>query len=155
MDGLIIRTALATDIALLQEFEQGVISAERPFDDTFKSEKINYYDLDSLISDENVELVVAEIDGQLVASGYAKIIKTKAYIKYPFYSYLGFMYVVPDYRGKGINQMIINALAKWSQEQGLNNMHLDVFADNEAAVRAYKKSGFSHYLLEMRVELSQ
>lgn len=155
MEGLIIRTALPTDIAKLQVFEQGVISAERPFDDTFKTEKIHYYDLDSLISDENVELVVAQVNDELIACGYAKILKTKAYVKYPFYSYLGFMYVAPEYRGQGINQQVIDTLAKWSQEQGINNMHLDVFADNESAVKAYRKSGFSQYLLEMRVDLAK
>jgi len=155
MEELHFRAAKPSDIPQLQIFEQGVISAERPFDDTFKSEGIYYYDLESLISDENVELIVAEINGELVASGYARILKSKPYINYPFYTYLGFMYVSPEHRGKGINQLLIEQLAKWSKEQGINNMHLDVFADNQPAINAYRKSGFNHYLLEMRVDLEK
>ena len=155
MDEIHYRTAKPSDIPQLQTFEQGVILAERPFDDTFKTDEIHYYDLESLISDENIELIVAELAGQLIASGYARILKSKPYISYPFYTYLGFMYVAPEYRGKGINRQLIEQLAKWSKEQGINNMHLDVFADNQPAINAYRKSGFKHYLLEMRVDLNK
>jgi GNAT superfamily N-acetyltransferase len=153
MDTLIIRTAKVEDIEQLKEYEQGVISAERPFDNTFKKDNINYYDIASLISDPSVELAVAELNHQLVACGYAKIVKTKPYIQYPFYSYLGFMFVAPQSRGLEVNKRIISYLAQWSKEQGVYHMHLDVYRDNEAAIRAYEKCGFRPYLMEMRCDL--
>ena len=41
----IIRQARHTDLDTLFRFEQGVITAERPFDPTLKKDPIHYYDL--------------------------------------------------------------------------------------------------------------
>ena len=153
MNSLVIRTAHNDDISQLKAFEQGVIKAERPFDDTLNQGHIQYYDIDSLICDDQIELVVGEIDQQIIACGYAKIMKAKAYVQYSFYSYLGFMYVAPSNRGAGINKRLINHLAHWSQEQCVFHLHLDVYRDNETAVRAYEKYGFRPYTMEMRCDL--
>lgn len=154
MEELKIRTATHDDVPILKQFEQGVISAERPFDLTLQPDPITYYDLANLIDSDDVHLIVAELNNELVASGYARIEKAKPYVNYAFYSYLGFMYVSPEHRGKGINRYIIDALKSWSQEQGLTMMHLDVFAENEIALRAYLKAGFKGNLLEMRLDIS-
>src|SRR5687767_8337366 len=105
-----IRPANTEDLPTLFEFEQGVIEAERPFDPTLKQDPIHYYDLQAMIDSDDVQLLVAEIDGLLVGSGYARIEKSKIHYKHPHYAYLGFMYVRPHYRGKGINKKIIEAL---------------------------------------------
>ncbi|MEW6989252.1 N-acetyltransferase family protein [Colwelliaceae bacterium 6441] len=150
---MIIRPAKNSDLEQLRIFEQGVINAERPFDNTLNADPIQYYNLEKQLVDDNVCLVVAEENGELIASGYARIEKAKPYVNYSFYSYLGFMYVSPEHRGKGINQKIIDALAHWSKEQGITMMHLDVFSDNETAIRAYNKAGFTANLVEMRLAL--
>lgn len=110
--------------------------------------------MDSLLHDENTELVVAEKQRRVIACGYAKIVKAKEYVNYVFYSYLDFIYVALEFRDQGINQVIIDALAGWSLDQGISRMHLDVYADNQAAVSAYKKVGFVPCLLEMRLNLT-
>ena len=46
MEEIIIRKATLNDIEILRRFEQGVISAERPFDPTLKKGDIFYYDLE-------------------------------------------------------------------------------------------------------------
>jgi len=153
MDNLNIRIATYDDLPTLFKFEQGVIEAERPFDPTLKPDPIQYYNLNQQIESELIHLIVVEIQGQLIACGYARIEKAKPYVNYRFYSYLGFMYVVPEYRGKGINQIIIDELAAWSREQGVTMMHLDVFSENSAAIRAYQKAGFEANLIEMRKKI--
>jgi GNAT superfamily N-acetyltransferase len=152
---MITRTATLNDIEALSAFEQGVIKAERPFDETLKSGHIQYYDLEYLITDENIHVVVVEVEQQIIACGYARIKKAKPYAQYSFYSYLGFMFVQDEFRGKGINQLVIEALTQWSLDQGVTMMHLDVFTENVAAVRAYKKVGFKEYLVEMRMDISK
>lgn len=154
MDSISIRAAIIEDLDVLKQFEQGVIAAERPFDDTLKSDPIHYYDLEQQIIRDDIHLVVGEIDGEIIASGYARIEAAKPYVNYNFYSYLGFMFVKPQFRGKGVNQKIIQALIEWSQEQGITMMHLDVFSENHAAISAYKKMGFSANLIEMRLDIS-
>ena len=148
-----IRTAEAVDLSKLLEFEQGVIAAERPYAENLKEEYITYYDLEALLASEEAQLIVAEKGGKLVGAGYAKILPAKAYKKYSHFAYLGFMYVDPNSRGKGINRMIIDNLTLWAKARDIKEMILDVYDGNEAAIRAYEKVGFKKNLVEMRVEI--
>jgi hypothetical protein len=38
------------DLNILLEFEQGIITAERPYDPTLQEGKINYYDIEKMIT---------------------------------------------------------------------------------------------------------
>ena len=148
-----VRAATTDDLLQLLEFEQGVITAERPYADNLKEDHITYYDLEALLTSEEAQLIVAEKDGKLVGAGYAKILQAKPYKKFSCYAYLGFMYVDPNSRGKGINKMIIEELTLWAKARDIKEMILDVYDGNEAAIRAYEKVGFKKNLVEMRVEI--
>ncbi|MDN3583879.1 GNAT family N-acetyltransferase [Mucilaginibacter flavus] len=149
---MLIRQATIRDLPTLLQFEQGVINAERPFDPTLIPGHINYYDLEMFITSPDVELLVAELDGELVGSGYARIKQSeKVYFNFERFAYLGFMFVSPQHRGKGINKLIIDKLKEWTKEQGLQELRLQVYADNEGAVRAYEKVGFNKHMIEMRM----
>lgn len=150
MKDLIIRPARIDEIEILREFEQGVIAAERPFDATLKDGQILYYDLRKLIESPDAEVLVAEIDGALVGSGYALEKKAEDYLKHETYAYLGFMYVVPHQRGRGVNRAITDALLGWATKRGLTEIRLEVYIDNAAARKAYEKAGFTAHMLEMR-----
>lgn len=70
MDQVIVRPADVSDLNLLLEFEQAVIEAERPFDETIRSGgDVHYYDLEGLISSPDAEVIVAELDSEIVGSG--------------------------------------------------------------------------------------
>ncbi|HET9745039.1 MAG TPA: GNAT family N-acetyltransferase [Chitinophagaceae bacterium] len=148
-----IRKATLGDLGTLRRFEQGVISAERPFDPTLKEGHINYYDLEHMIGSPDTELLVAEINGNLVGSGYARIESAKPYLTHRQHAYLGFMYVEPEHRGKGINRMIVVALKQWSLSQKITELRLEVYYDNLSAVSAYEKVGFTKHMIEMRMGL--
>ena len=150
---ILTRAATLTDLPTLLAFEQGIIQTERPFDPTLKADPINYYDLRQLVQSEEAEVVVATIDNEVVASGYARKLPGKPYHRYEFYAYLGFMFVKPEHRGKGLIQKILDDLLKWSKEQGLSEIRLEVYVDNPAAVRAYEKAGFKQHTLWMRKEV--
>jgi len=153
MQQVIIRQAELKDLGKLLEFEQDLIKAERPFDPTLKGEHTFYYDIKKMIKATDVELLVAELKGQLVASGYARIENAKPYLQHRQHAYLGFMYVVPEYRGKGINKKIIDALLKWSVTRHIKELRLDVYDKNEPAIKAYEKSGFTKHMVAMRMGL--
>ncbi|MGS2739596.1 N-acetyltransferase family protein [Sinomicrobium sp. M5D2P17] len=153
MNEIQIRQATPDDLDILLEFEQGIIEAERPFDSTLKEEKISYYDLDAYIRDSNTKVVVAEYDGQLIGSGYGRIMEAQPYLKHEKYTYLGFMYVHPGHRGQGVNKLIIDALNKWSLERGITEVRLNVYSTNEAAIKAYEKAGFTQHIVNMRMSL--
>jgi len=150
MPTITIRTATSADLPTLLRFEQGVIAAERPFDPTIKPGPIHYYDLPAMIAAPDVELLVAELDGVLAGSGYARICPSRHYLLHSTHAYLGFMYVDPPHRGKGINTAIIEALRQWAHGRGITELRLDVYHQNIRAIKAYEKAGFTQYLLNMR-----
>ncbi|MES2372101.1 MAG: GNAT family N-acetyltransferase [Bacteroidota bacterium] len=150
MSNIEIREAASQDIITLLQFEQGLISAERPFDSTLGKGEIHYYDLEMMITAPHIQLLVAELDGELIASGYARIEDAKPYLEHKKHAYLGFMYTVPKHRGKGVNQKIIEALKEWSVSKGITELTLDVYCENAPAIRAYEKVGFVKYMISMR-----
>jgi ribosomal protein S18 acetylase RimI-like enzyme len=150
-DKIIIRKAAISDMETLLRFEQGVIKAERPFDKTLRPGAINYYNLEGMIADPNIELVVAEWEEKIIGSGYARIENSKHYLQHPNHAYLGFMFVEAQYRGMGVNNKIIDALRTWSISNNITEMRLDVYYDNARAVRAYEKAGFIKHMIEMRM----
>ncbi|TXH30539.1 MAG: GNAT family N-acetyltransferase [Cyclobacteriaceae bacterium] len=150
MNDLIIRQATPSDKPTLLHFEQGVIEAERPCDPTLKLDETLYYDLDEMIRAPHIELLVAEMNGKLAACGYARIESSKHYLQHRQHAYLGFMYVTPEHRGKGINQKIMEALKDWAVGQGVHELRLEVYVQNESAIRAYEKIGFVRHMYEMR-----
>lgn len=146
-----IRPATMHDLPLLLKFEQEIINAERPFDVTIKKGAVSYYDIEAMIQDPQACIVVAEIEKKVVASGYAIPKKARHYLDHEYYAYLGFMYTDQQYRGKGINAMIVDELKKWSESAGFNEIRLTVYNDNLSAIKAYEKVGFKKHIIEMRL----
>jgi ribosomal protein S18 acetylase RimI-like enzyme len=106
-----------------------------------------------MIQAPHIEVVIAEVDSEIIGSGYARIEDSKVYLKHSKHAYLGFMYVKPEHRGKGVNKKVIAALQDWAIGRGITEFRLDVYSDNLPAVKAYEKIGFSKHLIEMRMGL--
>ena len=145
-----VRPATEADVPSLLEFEQGVIGAERPFDPTLKDPPIRYYDLDRLLTSPDIELAVAELDGELVGSGYARLEAAESYLRHRQHAYVGFMYVRPAHRGKGISALVLEHLASWARGRDVHELRLDVYCGNAGAIRAYEKAGFVRHMILMR-----
>ena len=148
-----IRPAANTDLPKLAEFLQTLVDAERPFDPTLKEGEIFYYDIQELISDKATEIMVVESNNEIIGSGYAQIRPAKPYEKHEVFGYLGFMFVSPEFRGQGISGLLLTALKKWILDQGITEVRLQVYDENEAAVRAYEKAGFKKIVTTMRCDI--
>jgi ribosomal protein S18 acetylase RimI-like enzyme len=155
MEEIKIRKAAPADLEQLLIFEQDLIKFERSFDPSIKPDPVNYYDLKAMLTGSHIEVAVAEINNKIIASGYARIDKSKPFLKHENHAYLGFMYVLPEHRGKGINKQIIDHLKNWAASQNVNEFRLEVYYDNDSAIKAYEKIGFSRYSLEMRYNLNE
>ncbi len=149
----ILRIANLDDLPILLEFEQRLIKAERPMDPSIKDGDISYYDISEMIKATNSEVFVVELDDEIVASGYAKIIDDHPYLKHAKQGYLGFMFIPEEHRGKGLNKLILNALIDWCKTRNVFEIRLDVYDVNKTAIKAYKKSGFKNYLINMRFDI--
>ncbi|MDB5137898.1 MAG: family N-acetyltransferase [Mucilaginibacter sp.] len=153
MEQIKIRKASLNDLDILLGFEKGVINTERPFDVTIQSGDIHYYDIAGMIRSPDVEVVVAESGSEIIGSGYARIENSKIYFNHQKHAYLGFMFVKPDYRGKGVNQKVIEALQQWAISRNVTEFRLEVYNDNLPAIKAYEKIGFAKLMIAMRMEL--
>ncbi|MDC1162156.1 GNAT family N-acetyltransferase [Tenacibaculum sp.] len=150
---IVTRKATIEDLPILLEFEQGIIKAEKPFDVTLKDENISYYDIKELIVAEDAEVIVAIEDKRIIGSGFAIIKKAKEYLKHEDFVHLGFMYIEPFYRGKGVNKLIIETLNKWAYVNGIYEVRLSVYSGNIAAIKAYEKANFKKHIVNMRIDL--
>lgn len=148
-----IRKAFETEISTLLRFEEGIVEVERPFDNTLKEGEIHYYDLLELIKSEKAEVLVAVTAGEIIGSGYAKIVSAKPYEKFEAYAHLGFMYVKPAFRGQGVNKKILQKLIEWAKSMHITEARLEVYNENTIAKNSYIKAGFKPSLLEMRLEI--
>jgi len=147
-----LRIATQDDINDLLNLEQAVVEAERPFNSHIKANNAIYYDLPALINESNSQVLVLEEKNQLIATGYIQIRASKQSLSHEQHGYLGFMYVAPDFRGRGLNRLVMDALVGWGRAHGVNIFYLDVYADNQAAINAYQKLGFTPSLVEMKLE---
>ena len=140
-DDILIRAATLEDLPTLLTFEQGIISAERPYDSTLKPDPISYYDIGAVSGE------------RLIGSGYAIKKASRHYLNPPYHAFIGFLYVEPDFRGRGVKQRVLEHLFAWARANDLPEIHLTVYPDNAPAIRAYEKVGFEPYILEMRMNL--
>jgi RimJ/RimL family protein N-acetyltransferase len=152
---IVIRKAVDADLEVLLAMEQGVITAERPYDPTIKENPVHYYDLKDLMANPKALLLVALYKEKIVSCGYALEKAARSYLDHDTYAYLGFMFTVSDYRGHGINKLIIEGLKEWAYSQGLSEIRLTVYSDNHPAIRAYEKVGFKRHMIEMRIPNKQ
>lgn len=152
---LLIRAATPDDLPTLLDFEQGIVTAERPYDHTLKPDPISYYDIGDLIASPDAEVAVAELDGELIGSGYVSKKRSRHYLNPDWHAFIGFLYVAPEHRGKGINRRVLDHLFAWARANNLPEIHLTVYPGNEPAIKAYEKVGFDPYILEMRLNLDE
>ncbi len=149
---VVVREAILEDLPILLAFEQGVITAERPFDSTLAKDPITYYDLEEMILSDKAMVLVAVADKRIIASGFGKLKQAKPYLDHEIYTYLGFMFTHADYRGQGVNQRIIKELMRWSDSKGISEVRLTVYSENQSAIKAYEKFGFEQHIIEMRLK---
>lgn len=155
MDSIVSRKALLKDLPMLEHFLQLLVDAERPFDETIDEGRIIYYDICELIKNNDAEVLVLEEEGRLVGCGYAQIKTAKPYLRHQQYAHLGFMFVIPEYRGKGLNQRLVADLKNWALSKGIQEVRLEVYAKNTSAIKAYEKAGFKELLTTMRYEIQE
>ena len=152
---IIMRAATSEDLTILLQFQQGIVETERPFDPTLQEGELHYHNIPAIIASPDAELVVAQIDGRIVGCGYGQIREAETYLRHAKYCYVGLVFVLPEYRGIGVNQAILDSLKNWSRARNIFEMRLEVYADNARAKRAYEKTGFVPHMLVMRTDLSK
>ena len=139
---MIIRPATHDDIPCLRRYERDLIEVERAFDPDLLPDGLTYYDVKALIENEDSQLLVAASNDSILACGYVQIRDAKPIYHHKKVAYVGFLYVAPDARGRGLVQQIIDKLIEWSRSRGLSHIELGVYRENTGAISAYQRAGF-------------
>ncbi len=114
-----------------------------------QEKKIHYYDIGNFITSDVAEVFVAILDMKIIGSGYGLVKKNHSKFNHELYGYVGFMYVVKEYRGKGISQLILAEVFNWFKSKNIKETRLQVYQENPSAIKAYEKVGFKKNLIEM------
>jgi ribosomal protein S18 acetylase RimI-like enzyme len=61
--------------------------------------------------------------------------------------------VRPEQRRRGHGRAILDRLAEWSRERGIDSIGLNVFGHNKGAVALYEEAGFEVVAMQMKLPL--
>lgn len=148
------RRATVDDLPVLREFQQGIVQAERPFDPTLADGELYYHDLSGLISRSDTHLIIAVVNEQVAGCAFGQLREAEHFLRHRQYCYVGMVFVLPAFRGIGVPSKLLETLRSWSLAHNITEMRLQVYQDNERAIRAYEKEGFAKHMLVMRRDLS-
>ncbi len=84
--------------------------------------------------------VVETDQGEVVAS--ASVVKEWSDWNANYYWWIQSLYVIPDHRGRGLPDILIEAVAFKAREQGAAELRLYVHEHNSRAIKAYCRCGF-------------
>ncbi len=150
------RAATLNDLPTLLDFEQQLIAVERPMDSSLKkTDTIHYYNLPEMLQSPQTHVLLALHQEQIIGCGYGKITQNLPKFTEPLQGYIGFMFVLPQYRGQNVGGQIIEQLKKWFAQQHINEVILEVYHQNPNAIKNYTKAGFEPVMVMMRCVLGE
>ncbi len=149
-----IRKATLNDLDVLLEFEQYLITIERPMDPSLEQTKnIRYYDISAFITSDKSTLYVATSADKIIGCGYGLIMQNKSKFAQKEHGFIGFVFVKEKYRGNSISKLIMNAINNWFRTKNITEVRLTVYEHNYNAIKAYEKLGFKKNIVEMLYNL--
>jgi ribosomal protein S18 acetylase RimI-like enzyme len=149
-----IRQAAKKDFETLEAFQQQSAEYVKPFDPTLKKEgRIEYYNIQDLIQSKNVNFLVVEKDNKIVACGYGEIKDASKFMEEKKLGYIGFMFVLEEFRRKGISKLILDELFKWFKEKKIKDITLKAYSENTNAIKSYEKYGFKPIVTIMHAQI--
>lgn len=148
---MIIRKASLIDIDKLREI--GKLTFAETFSSENSEENMNEYlekgfstaTLKIELTDKNAEFYFAELDEKII--GYLKVNvgESQTEIKVKNALEIERIYVLKEYHGKKVGQILYNKAIKLAQEKHLENVWLGVWEKNARAIRFYEKNGFAAF----------
>lgn len=90
---------------------------------------------DDIIENPNTVYLVVELDGDIIGYGGMWIVMDEAHITN--------VCIRPEFRQRGYAKHLMDALSEASRRNGAKAMTLEVRVSNKAALRLYKRCGFS------------
>jgi ribosomal protein S18 acetylase RimI-like enzyme len=134
-----------------EKFEESLVDLDKhPYvkkrKNAEKNMRANFF---RVIKSKKAEILIAEENKEIV--GFILISKSKSddIHNFDFYGEMNYMYIKPEFRGKGIASEFFRQAKKWFKQQGLKYLRLDVNINNKKTRKIYQKWGFNDYEIGM------
>lgn len=151
-----IRLATQQDIQQIGELWLEMVDYHQQFDDTMyrASEKGSDYYAQSImsrLSDPQTRVLVAEIDGEVVAYVLGMIVDIipQMFVQQKS-GFLADIYVKEAHRHQGIGRELVERLMLWFQSQEVNYFEWHVSSKNQDAVKFWQSIGGQTTMYRMR-----
>ena len=103
-------------------------------------------DLDYFLNQQYI--YVAEENEQIVGFITAEVLKKKVWYNVQLGS-INNIFVLEEYRGKGIGKALMKTMMNTLQDVGITNIQLEAYSKNSKAIKFYEKLGFEKCNVQM------
>lgn len=132
----------------LKETETKYNTSLEPFDKV--KEHYRKYTRNDLIS-KHRRIYLAIVDDKIVGMILGKLYRSLMIAGYKRRAYVSNLFVMKDYRKKGIGKALYNDLCNWFRENKVQEITLEIYSQNKIAQKLYKSIGFKEYSVKMKV----
>jgi len=155
----VVRPARSADVPALGRLGALLVQEHHEFDQrrflaATKSTPDHYGSfLGSQLDDPNVVVLVAEHAAGVIAYAFAAI---EGYDYLTLRGPAGVLHdliVDPEYRGRGVGRLLLNATFSYLESRGVPRVVLSTAQRNESAQRLFERMGFRRTMIEMTREL--
>jgi ribosomal protein S18 acetylase RimI-like enzyme len=153
-----IRRATTADLEAVQHLNQKLFLKEsQEFDPTLKTDrpfsKEGETHFTKRASGEEGIVFVAVLNEHVIGYVCGGPTKSDTYREKRTVAELENLYVLKEYRMKGIGQQLYEAFLAWCGEKGINKVVVEASSENVTAINFYRKVGFKDYSLVMEHDL--
>ena len=94
------------------------------------------------LEDDSIARYWVVVKGDSVV-GSLSVVREWSDWKAGFYWWLQSVFILPEYRGRGLMTRLVDTVLEAARQEAVPEIRLYVHSNNQRAVRAYRKSGFS------------
>ncbi len=103
--------------------------------------------LRSLLGREDVRVLVAEYQGQLVGLAVGRITALPAFFRQRRRGFIQDVYTREAFRGQGVGRALLAQLEAWLRQQGVRRAELTVAVGNPDAESFWERAGYRTYMV--------
>ena len=153
-----IRKAVVGDLKRIQElkfllykkeYEENDKSLDLDFTFSKRGEEVSR----KYLAGGNFCVFVVEDEGKIIGYLTGKESEMEAYRNVSKLAELSSMFVLEEYRGKGVGGMLYDVFVGWCKGRGVKVLRVAASAGNEEAIGFYRKCGFEDYALVLEREI--
>lgn len=123
------------------------------FAETDNSEEEYKQNLEWILRDKSQVLFVAIKENKIVGYITATLVFfSNAYYNMDSHCEVGDIMIAQDYQNFGIGKALLEEVKKWSQENHIKTIHLNVFSNNKIGLSFFENQGFQPLFHKLKLE---